>query len=290
MKLKLILVTILFVTSIRSDTPTLLLHYTFDEGSGPAKDSSGFGTPADAELSGSAARSSKTPGQSGGYSLDLTRNGPAYASVASPDKLSSHETFSLSFWVNSSVPSYTGTTFLTYASGTGNTYIYMEIDQSGAINPGYNHAIFSVRNLESEPPSNLTVVKSSDKSLYNNWTFYAITWGGGLLRMYEGTEKQPVILDSSFATIPINRFRGNLIIGEDSTGQAKLLVDDFRYYDGAADQSFLEQVRLEGLTQVPEPSTLVLASVGGVALLLFSRAAEARRKRESVKGRSVVWS
>ncbi|MGN6555120.1 MAG: LamG-like jellyroll fold domain-containing protein [Verrucomicrobiota bacterium] len=86
----------------------------------------------------------------------------------------------------------------------------------------------------------------------NQWIFLAATWDGQTMQFYRGTEEGAVSLLGSVAAPAGSVNVGstfNLLLGNNSLRNRAVagLMDDVRFYTGAATRSFLENVRQESL-------------------------------------------
>jgi len=271
-------------TSAFTANAALLLHYTFDEASGDALDTSGVAPTADGTFVNSATRTAEGSTPLGtGYALDLTGNGAVNNWVGVTDanggsKLDVLEKFTLTIWVNlRSAPAnadrlmgrfgtspFPGFDFLvgTPNSGTlgaGNFKLAMAVDSSTAL------------------------ASTADAGADGTWTFVAVTYDGSLtadnVQFYTGSTVEAVAQlgntltkNAGAVNTTTAEFRvgSTAATGSDRTPPAWL--DDARVYDTVLSEQELEAVRQ--VSVVPEPGTATL-----LGLALFGTISWLRRRR-----------
>ena len=234
---------------------TLLLHYTFDEGSGNALDSSGAAPAANGTFTANAARTALGATPSGtGYALDLTGNGAVnnWVGVTAANggsKLDIMDKFTLTVWVNMrSAPANTdrllgrlsttpfpGFDFLvgTPNSGTlgaGNFKLAMTVDASSA------------------------VASTADTGADATWRFVAVTYDGTLtaqnVLFYTGGTNLaitqlgiPITKNAGSVNTTTAEFRVGSTVASASDRTPPAYLDCVRVYNTVLTAAELEAVR-----------------------------------------------
>lgn len=268
---------ILASTSIPASAQTLLAHYTFDEGTGTtAADSSGYGTATNGTLVGGAGWTTNTPSGSGSaLALDGRTTPRNYAEAANTKVNTITDSFTISLWVNLQAAPVNGDRFVsTLMAGSG--FDFSIQDPRGAT--GQNSGTISASNFSLavfvNSTGNAAISLKTNYSAANQWVFIAATYSKGSVKFYTGTADDNV---SGLTTVLAGALPASvaassnpLQIGDTPVaGSSRTLngyLDDVRIYSGVASQSFLEGVRLENLSTVPEPSTTI-AIVATLSLL-----------------------
>jgi hypothetical protein len=244
--------------SVPTTKATLLLHYTFDEGSGNALDSSGATPTADGTFTANATRTAlgSTPDGTG-YALDLTGNGAAFNWVGvtaanGGSKLDMMQKFTLTIWVNMrSAPANTdrllgrlnttpfpGFDFMigTPNSGTlgaGNFKLAMAVDTSSALG------------------------STADTGADGTWRFVALTYDGSLtsqnVRFYTGGTNtsvtqlgNPVTRNAATVDTTTAEFRIGSTVASGSDRTPPAWMDDARVYNTVLTAEELDGVRQAG--------------------------------------------
>ena len=258
----------LLALSMQPAKATLQLHYTFDEASGDALDTSGVAPTANGTFTANAARTALGSTPSGtGYALDLTGNGAlnnwvGVTAANGGSKLDMMQKFTLTIWVNMrSAPANTdrllgrlsttpfpGFDFMvgtpnSGALGAGNFKLAMAVDTSSALG------------------------STADTGANGTWRFVALTYDGSLtaqnVRFYTGSTNEAVTqlgnavtrnagaVDASPAEF---RVGGTAATSSDRTPPA--WMDDARVYNTVLTADELEAVRQEVAGPPAEPKIL----------------------------------
>lgn len=270
----------MFMT-LSSPAQTLILQYTYNEGTGTTvADSSGFGTAANATMSGNtsiANWSSNTPGAPG-FSAQIFSPGANHLDTintsSSPSKLNSLTAFTVTTWINPQSQVLGGNRiFSTRGNGsfTGIDWFF-----GGGVGSSTNGTLVLVLGGNSTNYSSTVGTLTLDGSA--GWLFLAATWdtSTSTLKYYVGDPSTSVsqyganVTTASIASTGVAT--GNLFIGSTNASPQNrtpnALFDDTRVYNGVLDLTALEGVRLAA---VPEPGTAVLWGVGLSIALCFRR-------------------
>jgi hypothetical protein len=249
----------------------LLLRYDFDESSSgtTAALDSGTAPPAPGTFNLGATRTGNTPAGASLGALDAVVDG--YVSGGDADKLDGLSNLTLTAWIN-----------LQGAPANGNRITAKQLP-SGLFD-GFSFA-FSTPNSDPISASNFAINLALGGSTFgfnrsavdldadNKWIFVAATYNGSTVQFYSGDETTaPVALGSNLLsgtnpaslTANSNEFR----VAATGTVSAPVWIDDVRVYDTALDATALDAVRQ---SNIPEPSTLGLFAIGGIALVGFRR-------------------
>jgi hypothetical protein len=101
----------------------------------------------------------------------------------------------------------------------------------------------------------------------NIWLFVAAAYDGANVTLYQGTESNAVSLVSTTAAVASVNFgnSGALYVGNRQNLQRAFdgWLDDFRFYTGVGDATFVENVRLSALAP---PFLTTQPSTNGIAL------------------------
>lgn len=271
----------LFAAAGVASAQTPLLQYTFDD-AGPGVVDTGVAPASNGTLEGGAARSSNTP-SGAGQAVDFTDT-PAIGHVLSTDaaKLDGLGALTVSTWLN--VRSYP----------SGNHRLLSKQDVAGG---GFTFNMNATPNDGTVGADNFKVglfvagaggagftfaypnkdVDASTISAQNHWVFLAATYDSGLatenLRYYIGDANTPLAPLGDPLTIgqvpSIDAGAGRFGVGfTDAAPTANLSVDglqdDVRVYGTALNLQQLDAIRLSA---VPEPASLSLLGLAGLAML-----------------------
>jgi len=267
----------LFLLSPNVSTADHLLGWNFDEASGPALDS-GAAPDSDGSLIGGAARSSDTPGGFGS-SIDLrddANNWDYVVTSGDAQELDGLADLTLTTWLK--LEEYTG----------GNSRLAAK--QAGSPFDGFSW------NLNSSVPSGTVSASNATMALFlggadgfdfhvgddasfdaSEWTFLAATYASstGDLIFYTGGVNTPVsqLSAGSAAAGVLNDNNSPFGVGfTDAAPTADVSAigwqDDVRVYGRALSASELDSVRV---SNIPEPTSLILAGVAGVCCLKLRR-------------------
>lgn len=266
--------------SVESSAQTLLVRYTFDEGSGTSVADSGTGVSSVGTLGGNATWSTNTPGGTGS-SLGFTKNGTdanfVTASAAEVDGLGS---FTITLWLNVQGAISNGdrlVSTLSAATFKGFDFNLQSVTGSGA-STTFNPALLVDGNTG---PS--AFVGTASINANSQWVFLAVTYDGtktsNNVAFYTGSVSSSSLQLGILGTInmgAVDATTGALQIANTSASASDrtptALFDDVRIYGGVADAAFIEGVRISA---VPEPASF--AGVAGAATLLAVGFARRRR-------------
>ncbi len=261
-------------TSAFTVNATLLLHYTFDEASGPALDTSGVAPTANGTFTANAARTAEGSTPLGtGYALNLTGNGAVnnWVGVTAANggsKLDTMQSFTLTTWVNMrSSPANTDRLLGRLGPNPFPGFDFMVgTPNSGTLGAGNFKLAMAV-------DSSTAIASTADTGADGIWRFVALTYDGSLtadnVRFYTGSTIEAVAQLGNTVTrnagavnTTATEFRvgGTTATTADRTPPAWL--DDVRVYDTVLSPQELEAVRQ--VSVVPEPGTATLL---GLALL-----------------------
>lgn len=251
------------VTSVIGQDP--IIHYTFDENSGPAIDS-GSGIASDGFLGANAARTTNTPGGASPFALDLSSPGlESVVNAGTTSELDSLESFTLTTWLlleglNAD------------QGGSGNVRLLAnqgDAPDFDGISWNLNNPIFGERAIDNfrlglfiGSDAGFSFAQSTEAWGAEIWTFLAITYDGleefDNVQFYvgdEGSETAPLGLPLSVLPgSPTNSADFGIGFTEaalDVDFAAVGFQDDVRVYDRALSLAELEQVRLDNLTSDP---------------------------------------
>ncbi|EIP99391.1 PEP-CTERM motif protein [Opitutaceae bacterium TAV1] len=258
---------------------TLLVHYTFDEGSGSTTaDSSGYGSATNGSLAGTASWTTDTPGGTGS-ALSITKGtGDANLVDAAATKVNTiTDTFTISLWLNLQAAPTSGDRLVSTLTGNNGFDLSLLAPSSGTISASnFRLAVFVNTTGGNAVSANLNY--SAD----DQWGFIAVTFDKGKVTFYTGNTDESVALlaNSVNGTLPtsVTASTGSLQIGNTpatiNNRTPTGYIDDVRIYSGVADATFLEHVRL---SNVPEPATA--AVLAGALVLVAAALAHRRRTR-----------
>jgi hypothetical protein len=260
-----------------------LLHYTFDEASGPALDS-GSGTPSPGTFEGGASRSANTVAGSG-YAADFTTESPyGYILSGDADKLDGLNQLTLTTWLN--VSAYTSGNhrlMSKQAAGTfgGFSWNMNATPNSGTVGPdNFRLGLFLGNNVNSSAGNFTSGFSNDDVGADNTWVFLAVTYDGTAatdnVRFYMGGVNTPVTMVGTpltLAQLTIDGGPARFGVGfTEAAATANTSViglqDDVRVYGTTLGFGDLDAIRLQA---VPEPSALALMGGGMLALVAFGR-------------------
>lgn len=270
------------------DAQTLLVHYDLNEGSGTTATDSTTGTASDGTLGGNATWSTNTPDGSGS-SLSLTKNATDANFVsAGSSEVNALTSFTITLWFNAQGTVTAGDRLLsTLSSGTFKGFdLNLQALTSTATN--ISASGFRLGLLVDGTSGGSALFSSAGTSVNasNQWVFLAVSYDGTKttdnVSFYTGTSGSAVTQLGVVGTLnmgAVDSTTGSLQIGNTTatTGDRTPtgLFDDVRVYSGVASSGFLNDVRLDNLSSVPEPSTC--AAVAG-ALALVATGILRRRK------------
>ncbi len=255
---------------------SLLVHYTFDEPSGPAINHGTLGASADGSFNGAATRSSNTPnGQ--GYSLNTNGGAPGdYVTAGTPPEVAAiGNQFTLVAWINLQADPSDGDGIISIGShGSGFSW---QIEKASTGNISAKEFRMDIHaNYGGSLYSNDITVGDIDK-----WLFVAVTykwnpWPTSRLDVvhYLGDLDTPVAEWGTGTHSSLGGVRSSntdLRVGA-TTRQTywdgpDAFIDDVRIYNEALT---LEQIEAIRLSVVPEPTSMALAGIS-CALLVRRR-------------------
>lgn len=258
----------------------LLVHYTFDEGTGTtAADAAGM-PASNGTLGGNATWSSNTPGGSGasiGFTKNATDANFVTASAAEVDALSS---FTIMLWLNIQGAISNGDRLVSTLSAStfkGFDFNLQSVTGSGA------STTFNPTLLVDGNSGGSAFVGTASVNANSQWVFLAVTYDGtktsNNVTFYTGSISSTVLQLGVVGTInmgTVDATTGALQVANTSASSGDrtptALIDDVRIYSGVADVAFIEGVRL---SMVPEPSSFAILA-GSAALI---SAGVVRRRR-----------
>lgn len=270
------------------DAQTLLVHYDLNEGSGTTAADSASGTASNGTLGGNASWSTNTPGGSG-TSLGLTKNATDANFVsAGSSEVNALASFTITLWFNAQGAITAGDRLLsTLSSGTFKGFDF-NVQALTSTATDISASGFRLGLLVDGTSGGSALFSSAGTSVNanNQWVFLAATYDGtktsNNVTFYTGTPGSAVTQLGVVGTLnmgAVDSTTGSLQIGNTTatTGDRTPtgLFDDVRVYSGVASSVFLNDVRLDNLSSVPEPSTC--AAVAG-ALALVATGFLRRRK------------
>jgi hypothetical protein len=254
--------------SAQTTKATLLLHYTFDEGSGNALDSSGATPTADGTFTANATRTAlgSTPGGTG-YALDLTGNGAAFNWVGvtaanGGSKLDVMQKFTLTIWVNMrSAPANTDRLLGRLSTTPFPGFDFMiGTPNSGTLGAGNFKLAMAVDTSSAQG-------STADTGADGTWRFVALTYDGSLtsqnVRFYTGGTNTAVTQLGSAITrnagtvdTTTAEFRIGSTVASGSDRTPPAWMDDARVYNTVLTAEELEAVRQAGGGAV-DPTRLI---------------------------------
>ncbi len=265
---KLLALLLALATSVFTANATLLLHYTFDEASGDALDTSGAAPTANGTFTANATRTAEGSTPLGtGYALDLTGNGAVnnWVGVTAANggsKLDAMQQFTLTIWVNMrSAPAAAdrlmgrlGTTpfpGFDFLVGTPN---------SGTLGAGNFKLAMAV-------DSSTPLASTADTGADGVWRFVALTYDGTLtaqnVRFYTGSTVDVVTQLGNTVTknagavdASATEFRVGSTVASSSDRTPPAWMDDARVYNTVLSPQELEAVRQESAGAPDEPIIL----------------------------------
>ncbi len=267
------------------------LHYTFDEVSGPALDTSGVAPTANGTFTANATRTAlgSTPSGSG-YALDLTGNGAVnnwvgVTAVNGGSKLDAMQKFTLTIWVNMrGTPANTDRLLGRLGTTPFPGFDFMVgTPISGSIGAGNFKLAMAV-------DSSTAVASTADTGANGTWRFVALTYDGTLtaqnVRFYTGSTVEAltqlgntVSRNSGTVDATTAEFRVGSTVASASDRTPPAWMDDARVYDTVLSAQDLEAVRREASNLPAEASILSFGAgeqtgyVTGGSNLTFSAAA-----------------
>ena len=268
----------LTATAGLASAQTPLLHWSFDEPSGPVLDS-GAPPAANGELAGGASRSTNTPGGFG-YSVDLRDDAATYAHVLGPaaSKLNGLTQFTLTTWLN--VSEYTSGNHRLAAQQDGGFNGGFSWNMNATPNDGtvgadnFRLALFIGNGMSYGAADFGAAYSSVDVDAADKWVFLAVTYNGSQATYYiGGTDSATTLLGTPQAMNPITLDSGAARFGVGYTHAAPTadtsvigFQDDVRVYGTALSGTELEAIRL---ANIPEPTSI--AAFGAMGLLALRR-------------------
>lgn len=254
-------------TSVNA-APIPLLHYTFDEASGPALDS-GSGDAANGTFSGSATRTTDTPGALPGRALSIAGGTTDYVTSGDANKLDQLQQFTLTTWINLRGGPAQFDRLLSDHDATGGWDLFIENPSGGG---GLSAGSFAL----SLTVDTGTGANSANLSADNEWLFIAVTYDGTLtennVRFYAGdvstgvaTAGDPKTMNKGTTDANNADFRIGATARTASDRTPVADFDDVRVYGDVLTPAELESIRL---ANVPEPTSALMALSGaGLAML-----------------------
>lgn len=267
---------------------TLLVRYDFDEGTGTTAADSGTGVASNGTFGGNATWSSNTPDGSGS-SLSLAKNATdANHVTASSAEVNSLSSFTITLWINAQGTITAGDRLVsTLSSGTFKGFD-LNLQALTSTATDISASGFRLGLLVDGTSGGSALFSSAGTSINanNQWVFVAVSYDGTKtsdnVTFYTGAVSSAVGQLGIVGTLnmgAVDGTTGSLQIGNTSatTGDRtpSSLFDDVRIYSGVATSSFLNDVRLQNLSNIPEPSTW--GALAGA--LSASLAITARRRR-----------
>lgn len=255
---------------------TLLLRYSFDEGSGSVAADSGIPPAANGTLVGGSSWTTNTPNNysSGAYANNGT-TGTA-VNAGDPAKLNELGDFIISGWINlqANPRSPSGDRFVSKRDASGTNFFDVLLSDVQA-NGDFRFT------FEMKPQSAIggSSIVSELTNASNKWMFYAFVREGNTLTIYAGDDNPAnglSVIGSGTLTAgtpSIMDFSGkDFLVGSTQATTAdrspNAFFDDIRIYSGAGDAAFINSIRAQN---IPEPSTLALLSGLGALILVVAR-------------------
>lgn len=231
----------------------LLMQYKFDEVTSGNTAATDYGTvsPAPGNFSGSATRTTNTPGGFSAAALDLTANSSnnnyVTPGTAGSSKIDNLNEMTVSFWVYM----------------RGNPALYDRI-----VSKGYAFD-WQVTNSTSTPSAVTSVIKigtsASDQTTItlpvlnlSKWKFVAFTYNRQQLKLYVGDAESSAVLVGTYtctksATDPTKEFRIGSTVLSTADRTPPAYFDDIRVYNLALPQSELDYIRKENVIDMVAP-------------------------------------
>ena len=274
--------------SVTLNAQTLLVHYDLNEGSGTTAADSTTGTASNGTLGGNATWSTSTPGGSGA-SLSLTKNATDANFVSTgASEVDALASFTITLWFNAQGTITAGDRLLsTLSAGTFKGFDF-NLQALTSTATDISGSGFRLGLLVDGTSGGSALFSSAGTSVNanNQWVFLAVTYDGTAtsnnVSFYTGTSGSAVTQLGIVGTLnmgAVDSTTGSLQVGNTTatTGDRTPsgLFDDVRIYNGVASSAFLNDVRLENLSGIPEPSTY--AAIAG-ALALVATGFARRRK------------
>ena len=249
----LMLAAALFATlGVSSAAPGAMLigHWGFEEGAGgTALDSSANG------LNGAITNATYTGGKVGDYALDFNGSNAYVEVLNSPLLVPS--TIGISMWFKARETQQTSTDLLDKGHGAGSTpyhagYVFQYSENTSEINTIYGTG------------STFAYVGTGLGFKDDKWHHLAANLGQDAIEVYVDGD----LVDSVPGQGPIIQNDSNLYFGRHRTLGRYFngLLDEIRIYDGRLSQSDVDAL-------VPEPTTIALLTLGGLAVLARRRKA-----------------
>ncbi|MBC8039090.1 MAG: LamG domain-containing protein [Opitutaceae bacterium] len=265
---------LLCASSAWAQTP--LYNFTFSEGTGTAAVNSGSASSSNATLLGGSTWSAATA-TGFGSALNLSGTNGDYAS-ASGAALNGLTAFTVTMWVNlSSTGTATNDRLLSNLSSSLGIDLIVSGFNTGTGNFTVNLGVNAV-----------TAGAAAVAGKIDQWSFVAVRYNSTLatnnVAYFTGTTVAATAMLSNNANIvsqPTVGNGGSLLIGNTPANLARSpngLFDDVRIYSTALNSTQIDDIRLENLTVIPEPSAFALISSVAV---LFSTICVRRTKKHA---------
>jgi len=252
--------------TVLAASPTPVLHYTFDEGSGavPAVDT-GLTPAANGQFNGSAIRTINTPNGSG-YAVDLTASGAGdyVYNHDNPAKLTGLSNITMTCWVNLQANQNTSDRLMSKFSTTaGFDFRFNNANASNA------QLIF-----ELNTNSGSSATSSANINVLNKWVFVSVTYdGSGItsnqVNFYTGLTNGVVNQLGTVQTINVvhgpgildttNDFRAGSTAASTADRTPPAWIDDVRVYASVLSITDLEAIRAAG--SFPSPLSFLIRPV-----------------------------